>query len=385
MDDVDDLSVGARYNRFSYWNAVLEAEFLETLVQDYPSNYEDERSNYSSDGHNGDDFDIEEKETYPLMETDTWSLALLCEQEFKHFKPSLKDNSSPDKATMKDVHKQIWQSKNCKKQTRKIRPPGDGWDDLFLVDKYSSLTQQKGMPQKDSPEVITKKDIKYDADMVEDYMLLKEEKLGHFTEISNKVRDEIRRKILISKDRNRVKLDTLNEMSKRLRPSKRKPRTQLEPFKILTESDVESSLSVLRGNEDTRRYCLRARPQKRFIESEEMEKQSKKKFWYQQDPFDDPKKEAKRLRCLAQKIHDDRRRYEYEILKMENKDLREENLKLKREMKRLLQLLRCNESNYRRQLWRMESESDDSLDDDGYVNQSRKKFNSAVTAINQKV
>ena len=365
MEDEEDLSVGARYNKYSYWNGVLEAEFLETLVEEYPSIYEEKSWNSFSSSDDCEE-DFEDHESFPLIETDSWSLALLSEQEFKHFTPSLKENSSPEKASIGDVHKQLYQSKKRKNPGSRIRPPEDGWDDLYLVNSFSSSAHQRNstQSQRKSPKDKAKKEVKYDLDMVEDYVLLKEEKLGHFADISNKVRDEIRKKILDSKDRNRVKIDTLNEMSKRLRPSKRKPRTLLEPFKVLTEADVEFSLSVLRGNEDNRRYCLRARPQKRLMEAEKKEIQTKKKFWYQQDPFDDPQKEAKRLRCLAQKIHDDRRRYEYEILKMENKDLREENQKLKQEIKRLLNRVQESESISQRQLWEMKHESDDSSEDD---------------------
>ena len=35
----EDVSFYSRFKRFPYWNAVLEAEFLENLVKPYSSNY----------------------------------------------------------------------------------------------------------------------------------------------------------------------------------------------------------------------------------------------------------------------------------------------------------------------------------------------------------
>ena len=63
---------------------------------------------------------------------------------------------------------------------------------------------------------------------------------------------------------------------------------------------------------------------------------SKRFLWYEQKPFDDPVKEAKRMRSLYQKIYDDKRRFDYEILKEENRELREENEQLRCELKKLL-------------------------------------------------
>ena len=42
------------------------------------------------------------------------------------------------------------------------------------------------------------------------------------------------------------------------------------------------------------------------------------------------------MRSLYQKIYDDKRRFDYEILKEENRELREENEHLRRELKKLL-------------------------------------------------
>ena len=52
-------------------------------------------------------------------------------------------------------------------------------------------------------------------------------------------------------------------------------------------------------------------------------------------PFDDPVLEKKRLHCLSQKIWDDKKRYEVEILRAENVELKQENADLKKEIARL--------------------------------------------------
>ena len=86
-------------------------------------------------------------------------------------------------------------------------------------------------------------------------------------------------------------------------------------------------------------YNFRKRLSSRKEENlENVKKPTKRFLWYEQKPFDDPVKEAKRLRNLSQKIYDDKRRFDYEILKAENKDLREENVKLKEEIQKLLRL-----------------------------------------------
>ena len=55
----------------------------------------------------------------------------------------------------------------------------------------------------------------------------------------------------------------------------------------------------------------------------------RKLHWYEMRPFDDPVLEKKRLHCLSQKIWDDKKRYEVEILRAENMELKKENADVK--------------------------------------------------------
>ena len=105
-------------------------------------------------------------------------------------------------------------------------------------------------------------------------------------------------------------------------------------------------------------YNFRKRSSSKKEEEIEIVKKPTKRFlWYEQKPFDDPVKEAKRLRNLSQKIYDDKRRFDYEILKAENKELREENVKLKEEIQKLLKLGISSET-----LYTCEETFDSSLD-----------------------
>ena len=61
-------------------------------------------------------------------------------------------------------------------------------------------------------------------------------------------------------------------------------------------------------------------------------KTKKKVHWYEMEPFDDPVLEQKRLKCLSQKIWNDKKRYELEILREENKELKEENESLRKKI-----------------------------------------------------
>ena len=105
-------------------------------------------------------------------------------------------------------------------------------------------------------------------------------------------------------------------------------------------------------------YNFRRRSSSKREEKIEIVKKPTKRFlWYEQKPFDDPVKEATRLRNLSQKIYDDKRRFDYEILKAENRELREENVKLKEEIQKLLKFGISSEK-----LYTCEETFDSSLD-----------------------
>ena len=59
---------------------------------------------------------------------------------------------------------------------------------------------------------------------------------------------------------------------------------------------------------------------------------TKSEKWYEKQPFDDPVLEAKRLRALRAKINHDKDRFDLENLKIDAKELKDENIRLKEKL-----------------------------------------------------
>ena len=76
--------------------------------------------------------------------------------------------------------------------------------------------------------------------------------------------------------------------------------------------------------------------QTKFWKRKQKPERKKRVYLYEQKPSKDPIVEAQRLKCLYQKIYDDKKRFNYEILQVENKELKEENVLLKEQIQRLM-------------------------------------------------
>ena len=76
--------------------------------------------------------------------------------------------------------------------------------------------------------------------------------------------------------------------------------------------------------------------QSNFLRVQKKPEKKKRVFMYEQKPFKDPKLEARRLKCLQQKTYDDKKRFNHEIVKVENRELRDENVRLRDQIQRLL-------------------------------------------------
>ena len=80
--------------------------------------------------------------------------------------------------------------------------------------------------------------------------------------------------------------------------------------------------------------------QSNFLNVQQTPDKKKRVFLYEQKPFKDPKLEARRLKCLKQKTYDDKKRFNYEIVQVENRELRDENVRLRDQVQRLLLMIK---------------------------------------------
>ena len=98
-------------------------------------------------------------------------------------------------------------------------PAEDDWSDLQLISNAALRTphappSDQLRPEQETKESMSSVDLSYDIKMVED-LVMKDQKLGVFADIDNPVRNEIRKKIRESKDRNKVKIQALNDLANR--------------------------------------------------------------------------------------------------------------------------------------------------------------------------
>ena len=104
---------------------------------------------------------------------------------------------------------------------------------------------------------------------------------------------------------------------------------------VISREDAISFCSVV-NLLDNPQNIMRHFQHANLLKTQRKQEKKKRVFLYEQKPFKDPILEAKRLKCLYQKIYDDKKKFNYEILQVENRDLRDENMRLRDQIQRLL-------------------------------------------------
>jgi len=344
------VSLSNRYSKYPYWNVLLESELLQGLVS----------------AETTEDIDINHH-LEPLIETPSWSLSILPEIE-KNMTRNFQSVPVMNRLN-KRLRKNKLKLKEQKSLKGKIFNRKEDWDSLMLVQRMLAKEEPVRKPPVDSEsEVQSDDDLTFDAISTEDILpqLTPEPILIRSQKRPSKLTQEIRHKISLVKLKEKAKCEALDELRKFRKPPKgvvRSKSTLLEAFTISGElaEFVTSPLHVpevaVQGPDLCAPYTLRNRSEVRrkpiHMHHAGRKKTKKTVHWYQMDPFDDPVLERKRLKCLSQKIWDDKKRYELEILRAENEELKEENESLKTKILRLEAIRRLSS----------ESESEDSQQD----------------------
>jgi len=370
----EDVSLYSRFKRFPYWNAVLEAEFLENLVKPYSSNYRlGCKNNFDHEVENIDDDHLQ------VMKSKNWSLSLkeneICNLRDDHHESGGSESNAECNIYVKvnrklrEAKKQVGRSvrekyhkKYLEKRDngsihwRKNEEEKDDWSDLFLVQKCLNMEMDDEVSRNSEVDDKVEEELVYDLGLVEKLVNAERSTSGDSCADyrSNPLRDDIRKKIQESSDKNRTKMNDLIKLGKNWNPVvniKRLPssipntKDKMGECRVIVEDDANLFCSSVKNpNQSQDIYTLRIRSKKidyknandtkNVKETTEISRQKRRFLWYEQKPFDDPTKEAKRLRCLSQKIYDDKRRFDFEILKAENKELREENERLRAELQK---------------------------------------------------
>ena len=251
----EDKSVCSRYRKYSYWNPVLETEFLETLVSSYPTTVAGSRPEFHTEEI------VEGKETLddelePLMETRTWSLSLLdYKDDYDTSDPKDVRTESVDNVDVvaaNDNHESILfkikrrqdnvkKSNRRKKRSMKIlkdRMKGSGytsyiqrnedWKDLHLVQglmekNVSDKTTPKVSHHSDSAadmEAEEDENVSYHIDEVEKIVLEERDWSDNYCKDfrQNPIRNEIRKKVQSACDKGLIKFKSLKDIKQNYHP-----------------------------------------------------------------------------------------------------------------------------------------------------------------------
>ena len=352
-EEKEDVSICSRYTKYPHWNSVLETEFMEDLVSCYPNtsglDLEMYFENKCEDGGNR-----------PVLETPSWSLSLLeCEGDGSSNvvnKPIVIPIMHSIKKKRKICDSSIDSScSNSLKKSKVSRASHycnhEDMSELYLiqdicvsgkrfVDQESSSTDDEDEVQ--NPEIFDKKRMYHPDRAAEEVLLMQKKSAGaHCKEFRrNPVRDGIRRTVQEALDKRVIKFKHEEEIWKKYTKQQDIRKETLKECPVMsTESAITFSSAVTVIDKDKHKYNTRWKnvAEVNSLKPTQQKPEKKKRtFLYEQKPFKDPVLEAKRMKCLYQKIYDDKKRFDYEILRVENKELRDENVRLRGEIQRLL-------------------------------------------------
>ena len=223
MADEEDVSVCARYRKYKYWNPVLESEFLQNLVSDFPNS-----TGISDQNYFGFE-EIGEQKPQPLITTSTWTLSLLEDGVQRQFEDEVDLKSDNFLHQLAKKKKKVKVKKNSllrneksryleRKETISSELDEHHWSDLFLVqtvitDQKEEKTQELKTTNAYSDE---DEDIVYDLDIVEKLVVNERKRFGSdLAEYNrNPVRSEIRKKVVKSQDKGKAKFESLESLRK---------------------------------------------------------------------------------------------------------------------------------------------------------------------------
>jgi len=329
------------------WTALMEAEFLQNIVNSTTTGHVDEDT--GAEGENASiDFHAEsEKEdsvgVLPTMastiSTEQWKLTVLEEDSPPDPTTAAVSGTSPQENESEMRTKKRKSAKRRKWKLRNDLPldsfyqSAEDWNDLFLMRK---LLGGKGEPSDREGDDTNSVESDHDGHDPKD-SLEKEGELKYFDppvtgrRIHRPVEEIVRRKVLESR---RMQHGNRSDIDKEVTGSVHDDeivKPEYDDFAGLVDETGQTVVQKTVFNFHKRKFEADKR------EARKLRKRAKIRVekWYEKQPFDDPILEAKRLRALRAKMIHDKHRFDLENLKIDAKELAEENSRLKEKIRGL--------------------------------------------------